>query len=326
MGTEARRAQVIAVVLVALGVGLAIAGCGGSDSSINKGQVTLTVRLQGTPEKRLMNQIYVQALRAAGYRVKAAPTQEALGAPREFDAVKSGEITGYPEYLSTALFYDFEVEIDKLPAKANAAYEAAKQDFEKQGLTAFPPTPFGIANAVGLLRKTAEERGLKTDSDLKGKAEGMTVEAPTYCHLSLDCIGGLEQYYGAVFGGVGYETFRSLELAWSRGDPSLRYKTLEDEEADASMVFTTDGRLAAEKNKFVILEDDKHVFPAGNMIWVTSPKVVDEAGPDYEKAIVDAQKGLTLETIRKLNAKMELEKKPAAKVAAEYLKSAGYTG
>ena len=51
---------------------------------------------------------------------------------------------------------------------------------------------------------------------------------------------------------------------------------LEKGQADLSILFTTDPQLSAEKDKFVILEDDKHVFPAGNVIFVTTPKVVEK--------------------------------------------------
>jgi len=313
-------------VLLALGVGLAIAGCGGGE--INKGEVTLKVPIdgpgsrEGTPEKSILSQIYAQALKAAGYRVQPVPTQNL--SVKKLKALQSEQLAGYAEYLSTALFYIFEVEIEELPANPNSAYRKTKRDLEKIGLTAFPPTPFGIANAVGMLRKTAEERGLKTDSDLKGKAEKMTIKAPTYCHTSLECLGGIEWHYGTAFESVSYEEGGSYALWWVRPEPNFRYRVLENGESDASMLYTTDGRLAAEKNRFVALEDDRHAFPAGNVVWVTSPDVVDEAGPDYEKAIARAQKGLTLETMRELNAEVELEGKPAAKVAAAYLKSIGF--
>jgi osmoprotectant transport system substrate-binding protein len=312
-------------ILLALGsVGLATAGCGGS-GSVDKAQVTLTVRTEGSPERRLLSQIYAQALRATGYRVKEAPAA-AFGTGSWMEAAQAGRIAGYPEYLSTALYYDFGVEIEDLPAKAGAAYKQAKRNFEKKSLTVFPPTPYGIANAVGMLRKTAEERGLKTDSDLKGQAEEMTVKAPSYCHVSLDCLGGIEWHYNTAFESVSYERARTPELTWWRPEPNFRYQVLENGESDASMLFTTDGRLAAQKKRFVVLEDDKHVFPAGNVIWVTSSDVVDEAGPDYEKTIVRAQKGLTLESVRELNAEVELEGEPPAKAAAEYLKSIGLKG
>jgi len=59
---------------------------------------------------------------------------------------------------------------------------------------------------------------------------------------------------------------------------------------------------------------------------VTTPEVVEKAGPDYEKTIVEVQEGLDLEVVQELGARVELEKEPAAKVAAEYLEAAGYTG
>ena len=76
----------------------------------------------------------------------------------------------------------------------------------------------------------------------------------------------------------------------------------------------------------MILEDDKEVFPAGNVIFVTTQKVAEEAGPDYEKTIVQVQEGLTLPVMQELDARVELEKKTAKEAAAEYLKEAGYTG
>ncbi len=302
----------------------AIAGCSDSGSADETpAEVTLLVRPEGSPEKRLLSQIYAGALRAAGYRVKRVP-KPSFGVSTSLEAVKQGQISGYPEHLSTALNSDLGVEIDDLPSNADAAYGQVKNGFEE--LTAFPPTPFGIANAVGMLRKTAEKRGLVTDSDLKGQAEEMTIKAPTYCHVSVECLGGIEAYYDTAFESVSYEKALTTALSWWRPEPTYRYEVLEDGESDASMLFTTDGRLAAEKSKFVILRDDKHVFPAGNVIWVTSPKVVEEAGPDYERAIVAVQKGLTLPVMQELNARVELEKQSPAKAAASYLKEAGYTG
>ncbi len=101
---------------------------------------------------------------------------------------------------------------------------------------------------------------------------------------------------------------------------------LEKGQADLSILFTTDPQLSAESNKFVILEDDKHVFPAGNVIFVTTPKVVEKAGPDYEKTILQVQEGLTLEVMQELDARVELEKETPKAAAAAYLESAGYTG
>lgn len=313
---DTRRARAVAAVALALSLSLPTYGCG--DALVDKSEVTLKIRGRGTPERRLLNQIYAQALRSAGYQVKRAPATVDLTSGIE--PLKSGQISGFPEYMSTALFYDFGVDIEDIPPQTSAAYRQMENALEEEGLIAFPPTPYSIANAVGLRRDTAEERGLKKISDLKGQAEEMRIKAPTYCHVSTECIGGIERYYNTAFERVQYERARTPELSWWRAEPEYRYEVLEDEAADASILYTTDGRLATEGDRFVILEDDRNIFPASNFVWITSPEVVDEAGPDYEEAILDAQRGLTLDVIRELNAKVELEGKSPATVAAEYLR------
>ena len=308
----------MAATLAALALACFVAGCGGDDP-VDKSEVTLKVRPEGSPERKLLGHIYVQALREAGYKVKHVPlpTFESIIA---FDEVKEEKLSGYAEYLSTVLFYKFDVEIADIPAKAKPAYKLAKARFEKEGLTAFPPAPYNIENVVGMLKKTAKEHDLRTLSDLKGQAEEMTIKGPTYCHISFECVGGIEVHYDTAFESISYEQSNTPELTWWRPEPEYRYQVLEKEASDASILFNTDGRLATEGKRFVTLEDDKDVFPASNFVWVTSSEVVEEAGPDYEKAIVDAQKGLTLETIQELNAEVEAGKKPAV-VAAEYLRS-----
>ena len=66
-------------------------------------------------------------------------------------AIKDGRISGYPEYTSTALGSFFHVPASKIPSNAIPAYNEAKADFAKEGIVAFPPTPFADSNAVGTL-------------------------------------------------------------------------------------------------------------------------------------------------------------------------------
>lgn len=286
-------------VAVAFAIGLLGSGCGNSTHD-----AILTVASGKAPEEVILGQIYAQALEAAGYGVER---RLAINGAVVQDELRVGRVSGYPEHLNDALTYLVGILPSEVPADPMNAYEKAKAALKKDAMTVFPPAPFQFAEAVGMLRKTAETRGLQTASDLKGQSEEMTLKGPLGCHSSSDCLGGLEAYYG-----VGFKSFSEATLP-------QRYKVLEDGQTDASMLPTTDGRLAAEKNRFVILEEDKHRFPAGNVVWMTTPQVVEEAGPDYEKAIVEAQKGLTQQVMQELNAKVELEKQPAVEVAAEYL-------
>ena len=318
-------------MLAALALAIGVSACGSSSDSSSStssegsgesggaivsnpanAKVSLTIGSKNFPEQEILGEIYAQALGAAGYKVKS---DLSLGSETvAHQAVKSGAVSGYPEYASTALTSFFGLEPEEVPSDANEAWEKANEEFEKEGLEAFPPTPFASANAVGLLKSTAEKYGLKDVSDLKGVSEKLSLYGSPECRERIDCLAGLEKLYGLKF-----KSFHPVEIG-------LRYTVLEKGQADLSILFTTDPQLAAESGKFVILKDDKEVFPAGNVIFVTKKTTVEEAGPDYEKTVVEVQKGLTLEVMQELDARVELEKQTPKQAAAAYLKSAGYTG
>lgn len=338
MRIDHRKLQVALAALAALALTLGIAACGSSDDSSSSeatsaettggegeegaggaivanpenGKVSLKIGSKNFPEQEILGEIYAQALTAAGYKVKS---DLSLGSETvAHKAVKSGAISGYPEYASTALTSFFGLEPEEVPTDATEAWEKANEEFEKEGLVAFEPTPFESANAVGTLKKTAEKYGLENVSDLEGVSEKLSLYGSPECRQRIDCLAGLEKLYGLKF-----KSFHPVDI-------SLRYTVLEKGQADLSILFTTDPQLSAESDKFVILEDDKHVFPAGNIIFVTTPKVVEEAGPDYEKTILQAQEGLTLEVMQELDARVELEKETPKAAAAAYLESAELVG
>ena len=279
-------------------------------SNPENAKVSLTIGSKNFPEQEILGEIYTQALAAAGYKAKS---DLSLGSETvALKTLKSGQISGYPEYASTALTSFFGLEPEEVPSDATEAWEKANAEFEKEGLEAFEPTPFASANAVGLLKTTAEKYNLKTISDLEGVSEKLSLYGSPECRQRIDCLAGLEKLYGLKF-----KEFKPVDI-------SLRYTVLEKGQADLSILFTTDPQLSAEKEKFVILEDDKHVFPAGNVIFVTQKKVAEEAGPDYEKTILNVQKGLTLPVMQELDARVELEKETPKEAAAAYLEAAGY--
>jgi len=279
-------------------------------SNPENGKVSLTIGSKNFPEQEILGEIYAQALTAAGYKVKSALN---LGSETvALKAVKTGQISGYPEYASTALTSFFGLEPEEVPSDANEAWEKANQEFEKEGLQAFEPTPFASANAVGTTKQTAEKYGLENVSDLEGVSEKLSLYGSPECRQRIDCLAGLEKLYGLKF-----KSFTPVDIG-------LRYTVLEKGQADLSILFTTDPQLSAESDKFVILEDDKHVFPAGNVIFVTKKSVAEEAGPDYEKTILAVQEGLDLKTVQELDARVELEKETPKAAAKAYLEAAGY--
>jgi osmoprotectant transport system substrate-binding protein len=227
-------------------------------------------------------------------------------------ALKSGDISGYPEYTSTALTSFFNFAPEDVPGDAQQAYEESKDDFTNEGLVSYPPTPFSSANAVGLLTSTADDLEVKTISDLKGKSQDLTLYGSPECRQRVDCLVGLEKYYGLEF-----KSFTPVDIG-------LRYEVLDKGDADLSILFTTDAQLFVDPDKYAILEDDKQVLPAGNVIFIASQDAADEAGPDFGATIEKVQQNLTLPVMQELNARVDIDKEKPEQAAQEYLQEYGY--
>jgi glycine betaine/choline ABC-type transport system substrate-binding protein len=314
-------------LVAALVIALGVAACGGGDDNNDTGTsggnsanliksnpanngIQLTVGSKNFTEEFILGNIYAQALQAAGYDVK---TNLNLGSEViAYKALQSGEISGYPEYTSTLLTSIFGKEANQVPADAQQAYADAKQELEPKGETAFPPTPFADANALGILTSRAQELGVSTISDLTGKSQDLTLYGSPECRQRVDCLVGLEDVYGLQF-----KSFNPVDIG-------LRYTVLDKGQADLSIVFTSDAQLAANPDKYTLLTDDKGIFPSGNVIWVTDQSTVQKAGPDYMATIVKVQQGLTLPVMQELNARVDIDKQEPAAVATEYLKEDGY--
>jgi glycine betaine/choline ABC-type transport system substrate-binding protein len=319
------RTRAVFALIAALLLALGVAACGGGSDNNDTGTsggnsanliksnpanngIQLTVGSKNFTEEYILGNIYAQALQAAGYDVK---TNLNLGSEViAYKALEDGEVSGYPEYTSTLLESIFGK--TSVPANAQQAYSQAKQELQAKGQTAFMPTPFADANAFGMLKSKADELGVTNISDLQGKSQDLTLYGSPECRERQDCLVGLQDTYGLQF-----KSFNPVDIG-------LRYTVLDKGQADASIVFTSDAQLSANPDKYVLLQDDKGIFPAGNVIWVTDESTVQKAGPDYAATIEKVQKGLTLPVMQELNARVDIDKQDPAAVATQYLKEDGY--
>jgi osmoprotectant transport system substrate-binding protein len=273
-------------------------------------KVQLTIGSKNFTEQKVLGEIYAQGLEAAGYQVSKDLN---LGDEKTaLAAVKSDEISAYPEYTGTALLSFFGKQADELPKDPQAAFEEAKAGFAEDGLVAFPPTPFTSSNEVAVTQETADELQLKTISDLKGKSQELTLYGSPECRQRLDCLLGLQQVYGLKFA-----KFVPVDVA-------QRHEVLTSGRADVSIVFTTDPQIQREKE--VLLEDDQGMFPPYNSTLVMKQETADGAGDDLQATIELLQEQLTDENMQELNARVDLDKKDPAVVAEEYLTETGLIG
>jgi osmoprotectant transport system substrate-binding protein len=316
-------------VLAALAI--FVAACGGDEdepatgsgseptataSADTSGQITknpdnaktsLTIGSKSFTEQRVLGEIYAQGLAAAGYTTKTdlnlADEQSAMS------ALEGGQISAYPEYTGTALLVFFKKDAADLPKDPQEAYTELKGDFAKDGITAFPPTPFTSSNEVAVTKETAEKYNLKNISDLADVAGELNLYGTPECRQRMDCLLGLEQIYGLKF-----KKFTPVA-----GDQ--RHEVLQSGRADVSIVYTTDPQI--KRNGEVLLEDDKGMFPPYNPTLLMKTETADSAGPDLAKTIDLIQKPLTDDAMQELDARVDLDKKEPAEVAKEYLSETG---
>jgi osmoprotectant transport system substrate-binding protein len=320
------------VLLTLMVTALVVAGCGDDDdddggagggastaeeqasgqiqSNPDNSATDITIGSKNFTEQKVLGEIYAQALKAAGYTVKKelnlGDEQTAL------KAVEGGEISAYPEYTGTALLSFFGFKADELPNDEDQAFEEAKKGFAKKKLTALEPTPFVSSNEVAVTKETADKLGLQKISDLDGKSQDLTLYGTPECRQRLDCLLGLQQVYGLKF-----KKFVPVDIA-------LRHEVLTKGQADVSIVFTTDPQVKREG--FVLLEDDKGMFPPYNSTLVVRDDVIEKAGPDLEKTVALVNKGLTDEVMQELNARVDLDKETPEAVAGQYLEETGLVG
>ena len=319
------------MLLLLLVTALAVAGCGddeeepsgdggstaaeeGSSAQIQENAdnsaTEITIGSKNFTEQKILGEVYAQALEAAGYTV-----QKELNLGDEKTALKAlegGQISAYPEYTGTALLSFFGFAADELPSDEAAAFEEAKKGFAEKQLTALEPTPFVSSNEVGVTKETADKLSLAKISDLEGKSQDLTIYGTPECRQRLDCLLGLQEVYGLEF-----KKFTPVDIA-------LRHEVLSKGQADVSIVFTTDPQ--NKREGFVLLEDDKGMFPPYNSTLVVRDDVIEKAGPDMEKTITAVNEGLTDEVMQELNARVDLDKETPEAVAGAYLEESGLTG
>jgi glycine betaine/choline ABC-type transport system substrate-binding protein/ABC-type proline/glycine betaine transport system permease subunit len=312
-------AALIAVLLAALALGACgdddddDGGDGGGDTAAQierneaNADTTVTVGSKNFTEQKVLGEIYAQGLEAAGFNV-----QKELNLGDQdiaLKALKEGEIDAYPEYTGTALLAFFGVKANEIPKDPATAYEDARAGFQEEGLVALPPTPFTSSNEVALTNEKAAELGVTTISDLAEHDQDLTLYGSPECRQRTDCLLGLEEVYGLDF-----KEFVPVDIA-------LRHEVLTSGKADLSIVFTTDPQIKREG--FVLLEDDKGMFPPYNSTFVVREELHSEAGAELEEVVAQVQEGLTDEVMQELNARVDLDKKTPEQVAGEYLQESG---
>jgi osmoprotectant transport system substrate-binding protein len=294
---------------------LVAAACGDDDDEGSSGAgdgVAVRIADKGFAESFIVAQAYAQALNAEGFDADVTSLASTEIADR---AIRDGEIDVYPEYVGTAYGTVLARPGAQAPEGFDAQFEAVRTGYEGRGLTALPPAPFNNANEVACTQEAVDQYSIATLSDL-GTASPNLVYSANAEHLTrADGLPLLRSDYGVKF-----KDIRTVDI-------SLRYKPIEDGQAQCVYAFTTDPQL--NDLPLVLLDDDKgafkglsfQTFPVVNKQWYDG--LTEEQRTTFDETLAIVNEGLTDEIIRDLIARATQDQEDPEVIAADYLASQG---
>ena len=279
----------------------------GETSSSTGGEVSISG--QSFPEAELVATMYDLLLTDAGYTVDVKLVDARDVYMQQFP----GDIDVVPEYVaSLATFLNTTANgADADPIATTDAQETISNMEDllaDKKISLLEPSAATDSNAFFVTQEYAEAEGVSTLSDMEGKT--VTLAASVDCEDRPDCGAGLRDVYG-----IDIEEILPLGFG---GDAV--YQSVLDDESQLGLTATTDGTL--ESQGLVMLEDDKGIAQAENLIPAVSTEFLDEH-PDVADVLNPLMAALTTENLTELNTRLAVDREKAEDVARDFLVSEG---
>ncbi len=282
--------------------------CGGQAqpaATVSKGPITIGGF--NFTEGTILANIYGKALKAEGYPVSFRLN---LGS-REIvaPALEKGDIDVYPGYAATDLeFYNNKA--GEATGEVQPTVAKLRQRLQPKGLTALDPSPAIDQNVFVVRKDTAAKFNLKKLSDIVPVTNQMVLGATPECANRPFCLPGLQKVYG-----VGQ--FKDVKKLDS-GGPLTRV-ALEKGDVDIALLFSTDGQIAAKS--WVILEDDKHLQAADNVVPIIRSKVLTD---DIQRILNSVSAKLSTAALQDMNRRAtSVDKEDPEALADKWLRDNG---
>jgi osmoprotectant transport system substrate-binding protein len=256
-------------------------------------------------EQRILAQMTAQYLQSKGYRTRVVA---GLGSTVARSAQENNELDLNWEYTGTSLFaYNNETEV----LSPEASLERVRELDAAKDLIWLEPSRFSNTYALAVPRRVAERDGVTTISDL-----ARVVNATDEPHLIAFDI----EFANRPDGLAPMVELYDLQLTRNevrQMDPGLVYTALRNDQVYAGLVYTTDGRL--DEFDLVLLEDDRQYFPDYTAAPVIRRDVL-EANPELAELLAPLAEQLDDETMRSLNARVDIGHETPAAVAEGFLR------
>jgi osmoprotectant transport system substrate-binding protein len=304
------RAGVVGAAAVVMA--LVATACGGSGGgSSNKAQPkkeTVTIASTNFPENVILANVYGKTLQGAGYQV-AYKTN--LGTRQVIQpALIQGQIDGYPMYAASDLEFANN-NAGEATGDVQQTVTKLRDLYAPKGVTIFDAAPAIDTNAFAVTKATADKYHLKTISDLKAVAKQLVIAVPPECGTNKYCGVGLQNVYGLPLSS--FKDVKAIEVgpvanaALARGDVQV------------AEVLSTDG--AVQTNGFVVLDDDKHLQAADNVVPALRTNKVNTEIRDLWNSV---SAKLTTSELTGMNKSLDVDKKDPDVIATDWLRKEGF--
>jgi osmoprotectant transport system substrate-binding protein len=304
--TLALGAASLALILSACAPG----GSGGSPSgSAAATKPTVKVGSAGFWEAAVVGEMYAQALEAKGYTVERH--LEIGERPAVHSALTSDQVNLIPEYLGGLAGQGLGIE--NLASDATEAIANMQDALATKGWVVYDASPGTDSDGFAVRKETADANDLTTMSDLAAVASDLVWGVAEGCPDNPVCGPGLKSVYGIDLSTLEVETLPacSTDIATSLSDAAI----------DVAQVCTTQPEIAT--MNFVLLQDDKHLQPAQNLIPVASKALADAAPADFAATLNAIQAKLTTDALTQMGAAINIQHDEIADVAQKFLQDNG---
>ena len=307
----ARKRGRLALVAVAVGAALALAGCasgdpldggsaGGGDGGAGGGGDTIVVGSQAYYSNEIIAEIYAQALEEAGFTVER---RFQIGQRDAYlPALEEGEVHVFPEYTGNLLqFYDPQTSAT-LPDEVYAELQDALPD----GLAVLDQSPATDQDSYNVTQAFAEQYDLESIADLANVDVPLTLGGPPELETRPYGPTGLKDVYGldVTFTATGETTVDALVAGT----------------VNIANVFSADPRI--ESAGLVTLDDPEGLFLASNVV----PLVAADVAEEIADVLDPVSAALTPEGLVALNVRSVDDQQSSEAIATEWLEDNGFLG
>ncbi len=267
----------------------------------NKNDMSITIGSKNYTENIIIAHLFKQVIEArTDIKVKVL---ENLGSTFVvFEAIKKGDIDLYPDYTGT--IYQANLHQTKRLGSEEVFQYIQQEMRNLYDLEIFPDLGYENNYALGMTKEFKEKYNLEKISDL--------IQYPEIRYVFDHEFSGRKDGANELFKFYGIKPTKPYIMV----EIGLRYKTLMENAADITDVYTTDVQI--KRFNIAMLEDDKKFFPSYALVPIIRKDTI-EKHPQIAVILKSLENSLSEEEVIQLSWGVEVDKKTPAKVVSEFL-------